>query len=110
MRLEWDKGIRRLCIQTDSKALVLLFKDGANLDHRLASHVEQFHSYKSRDIEVLIRHIYREANNVADYLANLGHLLDIGCHVFLYLDSKLLYWLGYDRTGVCLPRDINNTS
>ncbi|CAN1194174.1 Putative ribonuclease H protein At1g65750, partial [Linum perenne] len=78
MRLAWDKGIRRLCIQTHSKAVVL---HGANLEHRHASLVEQFHSLNSKEWEVLIRHIYRESNNIANYLANFEHLLDIGCHV-----------------------------
>ncbi|CAN1254851.1 hypothetical protein LINPERPRIM_LOCUS8788 [Linum perenne] len=48
MRLAWDKGIRKLCIQTDSKAAISLIRD---------------------DWEVTIHHIYREANNSTDYLA-----------------------------------------
>ncbi|CAN1133467.1 hypothetical protein LINPERPRIM_LOCUS16666, partial [Linum perenne] len=38
----------------------------------------------SRDWEVTIQHIYRKANNAADYLANLGHEFDIGTHDFYY--------------------------
>ncbi|CAN1251253.1 hypothetical protein LINPERPRIM_LOCUS7672 [Linum perenne] len=63
---------------------------------------------KSRDWKVTIHHIYREANNAADYLTNLGHELDTGTHVFLTPDSNYFYWLRYDLIGVFLPRAINN--
>ncbi|CAN1254850.1 Putative ribonuclease H protein At1g65750 [Linum perenne] len=69
MRLAWDKGIRKLCIQTDSKAAISLIRDVGNLEHRHASLVEQFHSLWNQDWEVTIHHIYREANNSTDYLA-----------------------------------------
>ncbi|CAN1347206.1 hypothetical protein LINPERPRIM_LOCUS41016 [Linum perenne] len=37
MRLTWDKDIRKLCIQTDSKAAISLIRDVGNLEHRHAS-------------------------------------------------------------------------
>ncbi|CAN1120182.1 Putative ribonuclease H protein At1g65750 [Linum perenne] len=89
MRLAWDKGVRKLSIQIDSKVAIAIL---------------------SRDWEVTINHIYREANFAADYMANLGHELDFGIHVFMVPDTKLLYWLRYDLTSICLPRAINNTS
>ncbi|CAN1165013.1 Putative ribonuclease H protein At1g65750 [Linum perenne] len=110
MSLAWDKGVRRLCIQTDSKAAVSILAKVDNLNHRHASLVEQFHALKNRDWEVSIHHIFREANCAADYLANLGHTLDMGLHVFSFPDSSLLYWLRYDLIGVCLPRYFNNIS
>ncbi|CAN1776256.1 Putative ribonuclease H protein At1g65750 [Linum perenne] len=57
-----------------------------------------------------IIHVYREANNAADYLANLGHSLVLGSHVFQSPDNTLLYWLRYDLIGVSTPRTINNMS
>ncbi|CAN1331407.1 hypothetical protein LINPERPRIM_LOCUS35308 [Linum perenne] len=61
------------------------------LTHRHASLVEQFLSLKSRDWKVTINQIYREANFDAYYMANLGHVLDFGIHVFMVPDTKLLY-------------------
>ncbi|CAN1784075.1 Putative ribonuclease H protein At1g65750 [Linum perenne] len=89
MRLAWDKGVRKLNIQTDSRAAVAILHNESETTHR---------------------HIYREANSAADYLANLGHSLDLGTHVYLYPDSALLYWLRYDLLGVSTPRLINNIS
>ncbi|CAN1159318.1 Putative ribonuclease H protein At1g65750 [Linum perenne] len=91
-------------------ATVLLLNDTSNLQHRLASLVEQFHSMRNRDWDVTIHHIYREANNAADYLANLGHDFVLGIDVIPILDNALLYWLRYDLIGVALPRLINNNS
>ncbi|CAN1247436.1 hypothetical protein LINPERPRIM_LOCUS6329 [Linum perenne] len=48
---------------------------------------------RNRDWDVTIHYIYREANNVADYLANLGHDFVIGTHVVPVPDNTLLYWL-----------------
>ncbi|CAN1776257.1 Putative ribonuclease H protein At1g65750 [Linum perenne] len=110
MKIAWDKGIRRLCIQTDSQAAVLLLTSNDNRPHRHMSLVEQFLDWRNRDWEVTIQHVYREANNAADYLANLGHSLVLGSHVFQSPDNTLLYWLRYDLIGVSTPRTINNMS
>ncbi|CAN1770919.1 Putative ribonuclease H protein At1g65750 [Linum perenne] len=110
MHLAWEKGVRKLVIQTDSRAAVAILLNDSNRTHRHASIVEQFTSLKNRDWEVSIHHIYREANFAADYMANLGHDLVLGTHVFMYPDAKLLYWLRYDLMGVSTPRLINNIS
>ncbi|CAN1788615.1 Putative ribonuclease H protein At1g65750, partial [Linum perenne] len=109
MKIAWDSGIRRLCIQTDSRAAVALLSSNDGRFHQHANLVEQFIDLKNRDWEVIIHHIYREANCVADYLANLGHSFDLGTHVVEAPDNTLLYWLRYDLIGVCTPRFINTT-
>ncbi|CAN0847506.1 hypothetical protein LINGRAHAP2_LOCUS5011, partial [Linum grandiflorum] len=58
----------------------------------------------SRQWEVHPSHIYREANNTADYLTNLGHSLSYVLHLFDSLDRGLSHWLHYDLIGVSLPR------
>ncbi|CAN1170332.1 Putative ribonuclease H protein At1g65750 [Linum perenne] len=110
MKIAWDKGIRRLCIQTDSQAAVLLLTSNDSRLHQHMSLVEQFLDWRNRDREVMIQHVYREANNAADYLANLGHSLVLGSRVFQTLDNTLLYWLRYDLIGASTPRSINNIS
>ncbi|CAN1270141.1 hypothetical protein LINPERPRIM_LOCUS13817 [Linum perenne] len=51
---------------------------------------------------------FREANCGADYLANLGHSLSLGVHLFLKPDASLAGWLRYDLIEVALPRVISN--
>ncbi|CAN1179089.1 Putative ribonuclease H protein At1g65750 [Linum perenne] len=89
MHLAWEKGVKKLMIQTDSRAAVAILLNDSDRTHR---------------------HIYREANFAADYMANLGHDFNLGTHVFMYPDAKLLYWLRYDLMGVSTPRLINNNS
>ncbi|CAN1761177.1 Putative ribonuclease H protein At1g65750, partial [Linum perenne] len=86
MVLAWNCGIRKLSVQSDSAIAELM----------------------SRQWEVTIEHIYREANFAADYLANSGHDLDIGTLVISSPCNGLLDWLHYDLLGVSIPRSINN--
>ncbi|CAN1778662.1 Putative ribonuclease H protein At1g65750 [Linum perenne] len=65
---------------------------------------------KSRQWDISVEHIYREANFAADYLANSGHELDLGTAIiFSFPCNSLLKWLRYDFLGVSLPHFINNT-
>ncbi|CAN1152718.1 Putative ribonuclease H protein At1g65750, partial [Linum perenne] len=42
MKIVWDRGVRRLCIQTDSQAAISLLSSKEGRMHRHASLVEQF--------------------------------------------------------------------
>ncbi|CAN1152298.1 Putative ribonuclease H protein At1g65750 [Linum perenne] len=89
MKLAWDKGIRKLRIQSDSKVAVDLLCSG---------------------MADLIHHIYREANFAADFLANLGHSYDLGIHVVEFSDVTLQYWLNFDLLGIYTLRFISNNT
>ncbi|CAN0863352.1 Putative ribonuclease H protein At1g65750 [Linum grandiflorum] len=85
-----------------------LSKDGSNWLDTHVCHRELC----SRQWEVTISHIYREANFAADYLANLGHSLPYGMHLFDSSDRGLSHWLHYDLFGISLTRFVrvsNNT-
>ncbi|CAN1276616.1 Putative ribonuclease H protein At1g65750, partial [Linum perenne] len=110
MVLAWERGIRKLRIQTESASAVQLLTDMRGLLHQHSSLVNLFQEFNSRPWEVSIEHIFREANNAADFLANSGHQLDLGTTVFYLPCPTLLNWLRYDLLGVCLPRMVNNTS
>ncbi|CAN1127188.1 hypothetical protein LINPERHAP2_LOCUS3874, partial [Linum perenne] len=70
-KLAWDKGIRKLVIQTDSKAAGELLSTVGTRCNQHMSLLEQYFELTSRDWVVKIHHIYREANFASDYLANL---------------------------------------
>ncbi|CAN1256843.1 hypothetical protein LINPERPRIM_LOCUS9431 [Linum perenne] len=48
----------------------------------------------------------REANKVADFLANQGHLFPFGTHLFPLSDCNLGHILRYDCLGISEPRFI----
>ncbi|CAN0899547.1 Putative ribonuclease H protein At1g65750 [Linum grandiflorum] len=104
LNLAWSLGVRWIRVQSDSMAAVAILAKDTKLDHQHAALVLQFKELCSRQWEVHLSHIYREANNVADYLANLGHALSYGMHIFDSPDRGLSHWLHYDLIGVSLPR------
>ncbi|CAN1310100.1 Putative ribonuclease H protein At1g65750, partial [Linum perenne] len=56
-----------------------------------ASLIKKFSELLSRDWQVSIHHIYREANRAADYFANLGQRLYLGIHGFYVPNVSLQY-------------------
>ncbi|CAN0926318.1 Putative ribonuclease H protein At1g65750 [Linum grandiflorum] len=104
LQLVWSLGIRRVRVQSDSRAAIAILKRDSDLDHQHAALVLQFKELCSRHWEVHISHIYREANNAADYLANLGHSFVYGMHILDSPDRGLSHWLHHDIIGVSLPR------
>ncbi|CAN0929906.1 Putative ribonuclease H protein At1g65750, partial [Linum grandiflorum] len=89
LQLAWTLGILKIRIQSDSRAAIAILTKDSKLDHQHAALVFQFNELCRRQWEVHISHIYREANNVADYLANLGHALTYGMHIFYSPDRGL---------------------
>ncbi|CAN0841333.1 hypothetical protein LINGRAHAP2_LOCUS3230 [Linum grandiflorum] len=63
-------------------AAIAIFAKNSKLDHQHATLVLQFKELCSRQWKVYLSHIYREANNDVDYLANLGHSFIYGMHIF----------------------------
>ncbi|CAN0918178.1 Putative ribonuclease H protein At1g65750, partial [Linum grandiflorum] len=104
LQLAWTLGIRRIQVQSDSMAAIAIFAKDSDLGHQHAALALQFKELCSRHWEVHLSHIYREANNAADYLANLGHSLLYGLHIFDSPYRGLSHWLHYDSIGVSLPR------
>ncbi|CAN1152639.1 Putative ribonuclease H protein At1g65750 [Linum perenne] len=108
LKLAWDAGHRKVIIQTDSKAALILLSAEADAAHHPSMEVNQFREPLARDWEVILKHIYREGNHAADYLANLGHQLSIGLHLIPTSDCNLGYHLLYDSLGISEPRNIMN--
>ncbi|CAN1167006.1 Putative ribonuclease H protein At1g65750 [Linum perenne] len=107
LKLAWSLGLRRIVVQTDSRAAVTILQRGVGMQHQHEALVADFVDLSSRDWEVQLTHVYREANCAADHLANLGHSFDIGMYLFDFPDVSLAHWLRYDLIGVALPRVIS---
>ncbi|CAN1315384.1 Putative ribonuclease H protein At1g65750 [Linum perenne] len=109
-KLAWDIGIRKLSIQSDSEAAIRLLTSPGNDNNQHSSLILQFSELLAREWHVTILRIYREVNFAADYLANLGHSLDLGIHVLDTPDSSLLYWLNFDSVGACTNHFTHNSN
>ncbi|CAN1829198.1 hypothetical protein LINPERHAP1_LOCUS32416, partial [Linum perenne] len=69
--------------------------------------VLEFQDWAARNWDLRLKHIYREANLAADYLANLGHTLHRGCHPITCSDCNLAYHVRLDCMGISEPRLIS---
>ncbi|CAN1147800.1 Putative ribonuclease H protein At1g65750 [Linum perenne] len=81
MELAWSCGIRKLKVQSDSAIAVKLLSTTQHDAHQHFNLIRRFQELKSRQWDVTIKHIYREANFAADFLANSGHELELGIYV-----------------------------
>ncbi|CAN0918748.1 hypothetical protein LINGRAHAP2_LOCUS31046 [Linum grandiflorum] len=85
MCIAWDMGIRKLEIQLDSAAAIQI------LSTRLGDSDQ---------------HVYREANVLADYIADLGHTQPLGSLEIGIQGSLLRHWTEHDIIGISQPRAV----
>ncbi|CAN1756622.1 Putative ribonuclease H protein At1g65750 [Linum perenne] len=107
VRRAWLAGYRKLEIQLDSTAaVVILLNKELTSSHQYALEAMEFQNWLQQDWTVKVKHIYREANHAVDYLANLGHKMTRGTHVVDISDCNLAYFVRYDCMGISEPRVI----
>ena len=68
----WEKKVRRLEIDVDSMMVVEFLTTWIGDFYPLSFLVRLCHDFLTRDWLVRIVHVYREANHLADGLANLA--------------------------------------
>ncbi|CAN1827845.1 hypothetical protein LINPERHAP1_LOCUS32058 [Linum perenne] len=68
---------------------ILLLSSSAIPEHQQAAEVINFQNLCRRDWRVTIRHIFREANEAADFLASQGYDFPFGTHLFPLSDCNL---------------------
>ncbi|CAN1779642.1 Putative ribonuclease H protein At1g65750 [Linum perenne] len=108
LRLAWLTGFKKVEVQMDSLAAIAILLDMSPvINHQHAVEVYQFRDWVSKDWEIKLKHVYREGNQAADYLARLGHKLHRGCHSIPLSDCNLAYHVRYDCMGISEPRLVN---
>ncbi|CAN1845776.1 Putative ribonuclease H protein At1g65750 [Linum perenne] len=101
----WNAGYRRVEVQLDSQAAIAILLDkSVTVSHQHALEVLEFRDWLDRDWALKLKHVYREANRVADYLASYGHTLPRGSHSIPLSDCNLAYHIRYDCMGISEPR------
>ncbi|CAA7059778.1 unnamed protein product [Microthlaspi erraticum] len=81
--IAWDRKILKLEVEVDSELVVGFLTTGIGDSHPLSFLVHLCHGFIKRDWEVRISHVYREANRLADGLANYAFNLALGFHSFV---------------------------
>ncbi|CAN1139822.1 Putative ribonuclease H protein At1g65750 [Linum perenne] len=103
LQAAWDLGVRRLEVQMDSSAVLSILLSGS-LNYQHASLVSRFQRLRGRDWELRFIHVYREANHLADCLANKGHNLQVGIPTSLPDDTDVRRWELSDSRGFTKSR------
>lgn len=78
----WERRVTRLEVEVDSEIVVGFLQKGICDTHPLSFLVRLCYGFISRDWIVRIVHVYREANRLADGLANYVFTLPLGFHFF----------------------------
>ncbi|CAN1783047.1 Putative ribonuclease H protein At1g65750, partial [Linum perenne] len=105
----WLAGFNKVEVQIDSQAAVAILTDKSEvLNHSYALEVLEFRDWLRKDWSITIKHVYREANHAADYLASTGHSLPRGSHPVSNSDCNLAYFIRYDCMGISEPRLVIN--
>ncbi|CAN1825720.1 Putative ribonuclease H protein At1g65750 [Linum perenne] len=106
LRLAWKEGVRQVELQVDSLAIVQLIEAPGDPQHQHSMEVRDVKDLLSRDWDVRIWHVYREANHAADHLASTGFKFPLDIHSVSPSDVNLGYFLRYDCFGISESRSI----
>ncbi|CAN1182674.1 Putative ribonuclease H protein At1g65750, partial [Linum perenne] len=106
LRTAWDHGYRKVELQVDSMTVVELVKNDEISTHQHTLDVLDLQELLRRDWEVNIRHVFKEGNRAADFLADTGFRFPLGVHSFPISDVNLGFHLRYDCTWITESRSI----
>lgn len=104
LEIAWDKGLRRVHVEIDSKVVLRFIEKGVQPTHPLASLVLRCQDLLTRDLVVRFGHVFREGNRVADSLANVAFSLSLGLHLFDFPPPASCSIVLDDVRGISFPR------
>ena len=107
LHMTWDRGFRKVVLESDSRVVVEIIKGDTMRVDRNYNLIMQIRGLMGREWEVKMIHVYREANFVADWLANFGltrYVLERGANIITDPPSGLYSLLYYDLIRSTIPR------
>lgn len=102
--IAWERGFRQVELELDSSLVVGWLQSGISDTHPLAFLVRLCHGFFLRDWLVRVTHVFREANRLADSLANYAFSLQLGFHPLDSCPDVVHSILLADTNGVEFPR------
>ncbi|CAA7041734.1 unnamed protein product [Microthlaspi erraticum] len=104
--LAWEKKCSRVELEVDSELVVGFLRTGISESHPLSFLVRLCHGFLAKDWLVQISHVYREANYLADGLANYAFSLAAGFHFLESVPLDVVSMFEADEIGSTRPRNI----
>lgn len=104
LKLAKERGFAQIIVESDSSAAVNFINTGCLSTHQCRPLVNEIHKIMSELGNIRVAHVFREANQVADRLANHGLSLDMFCKVFDVIPDFLSLPLMGDACNTLFPR------
>ncbi|KAF7811665.1 peroxidase 65-like [Senna tora] len=104
LEMLWEKGFRKVTIECDSEVALELVSNGVVDTHPCSALVQRVRSLIDRHWDTELVHVFREANQAADFMAKLSHSLAEGFHVFDSPHVGLRSILAADLNSPLVPR------
>ncbi|KAG7568097.1 Ribonuclease H domain [Arabidopsis thaliana x Arabidopsis arenosa] len=104
--IAWEKQITQVELEVDSELVVGFLKTGIDDSHPLSFLVRLCHGFIAKDWTVRVSHVYREANRLADGLANYAFTLPLGFHALSVVPIDFASIVREDALGFTQPRQI----
>lgn len=107
LRLAKKLNLNNITIESDSLAAVQVILSTDSGGEGVCNIVQQIRSFLSGRWNVKLKHIYREANKCADWLANWSLQHDLGYIEWTHAPSGISSLLLYDAMGLSTSRLIS---
>ncbi|CAA7024806.1 unnamed protein product [Microthlaspi erraticum] len=104
--MAWESKAQRVTVEVDSEMIVGFLLTEISDANPLSFLVRLCHGFISKDWIVRISHMYREANRLADGLANYAFSLPLGFHSFVVVPDAVKPVFIDDMAGVATPRRV----
>ena len=102
--LAWDAGIKCLLVEVDSLCISQMISKQVVVPNISYALVVAVQNLLNRNWQVSLTHIFREANSVADFMANMAHSLPHGVHLFSSPPVGIYSIIVQDSFGVTHPQ------
>ena len=105
LRIAKEKRLTKILVRIDLQLLVNMLKSNSPRNAEQAPIIARYrYPIKQQDWEVIIGHCYREANQVADKLANMTISCSFSCTIFDTPQREVMPLLFADNVGVSWRR------
>lgn len=104
--MAWERGLTQVEGEIDLEIVMGFLTTGISDSHPLSFLIRLCYDFISRDWIVRIRHVYREANRLADGLANYAFNLTLGFHSFETSPQFVRLTMLEDATSSTRSRDV----
>lgn len=104
LKLAKERGFTNILVESDSLTAVNFISGGCSATHPCSPLVKEIHKFMTVDGSISVAHTFREANQVADRLANFGISLSMACKIFEVIPDFLIDSLRGDACNTFFPR------